>query len=70
MPTQEYDAPAEMEEEMDYVQDDANEDLYASDFEFPEINEPEFETQEERERFYQEVRRLYFIFLNMHGRPY
>ncbi|EKM74835.1 hypothetical protein AGABI1DRAFT_132809 [Agaricus bisporus var. burnettii JB137-S8] len=55
MPTQEYDAPAEMEEEMDYVQDDANEDLYASDFEFPEINEPEFETQEERERFYQEL---------------
>lgn len=25
-------------------------------FEFPEIHEPELETQEEREKFYQEVR--------------
>jgi hypothetical protein len=63
-PTKEYDAPADAEEEMGYVQDDANEDLYATDFEFPEIEEPDFETQEERERFYQEVCRLCFILLN------
>lgn len=45
----------DVEEEMGDFQDDVNDELDASDFEFPEINEPELETQEERERFYQEV---------------
>lgn len=54
-PTQEPDTHTDVEEEMEDVQGDASEDLYATDFEFPDINEPELETQEERERFYQEV---------------
>lgn len=62
IPTKEYDAAADVEEEMDFVQGDSNEDLYATDFEFPEIEEPDLETQEERERFYQEVYRLSIIF--------
>lgn len=56
VPTQEHDAHTDVEEEMEDVQDDTNDDFYATDFEFPEIDEPELETQEERERFYQEVR--------------
>lgn len=45
----------DVEEEMGDVHDGVGDELDASDFEFPEINEPELESQEERERFYQEV---------------